>query len=84
MCGGSGDILDRRFDNRIGGEPVRARHPVPESIWNPQADGVLIFVTWDPNVVQYVSTDWKVGNSVAATLNQPGELLFQFADWTNQ
>lgn len=55
-----------------------------ESTWDPRADDVFISVTWDPSVVQYVSTDWKVGNSVAATLKQPGELFLQFADWTNQ
>jgi len=55
-----------------------------DSTWDPRADDVFLYVTWDPNVVQYVSTDWKVGNSKAATLTSPGELFLQFADWTNQ
>ncbi len=46
-----------------------------ESTWDPRADDVFIYVTWDPNVVRYVSTDWKVGNSVAASLKHPRRAL---------
>lgn len=55
-----------------------------DNTWDPKADDVFIYLTWDPAVLQYVSTDWKVGNSVSATLNSPGELFLQYADWTNQ
>lgn len=55
-----------------------------DNTWDPKPDDVFIYVNWDPAVLQYVSTDWRVGNSVSATLNSPGELFLQFADWTNQ
>ena len=38
-----------------------------DNTWQPPADSAILTLSWDPAVIQYVSTDWKVGNSVAAT-----------------
>lgn len=55
-----------------------------DSTWQPPADSVTLAVSWDPAVIQYVSTDWKVGNSVAATPAGTSELALSFADYTNK
>lgn len=55
-----------------------------DNTWDPPADGVILHLGWDPAVIQYVSTDWRVGNSVSATLNSPGDLTLLFADWANK
>lgn len=55
-----------------------------DNTWQPPADSVILHVGWDESVLEYVSTDWKVGNTVAATLNEPGDLTMSFADWANK
>ena len=55
-----------------------------DNTWDPRADSAILHLGWDPAVIQYVSTDWRVGNSVSATLNAPGDLTLSFADWTNK
>ena len=55
-----------------------------DNTWDPSADGVTLHLGRDPAVIQYVSTDWRIGNSVLATLNSPGDLTLLFADWANK
>jgi uncharacterized surface protein with fasciclin (FAS1) repeats len=55
-----------------------------DNTWTPPADSVSLYVGFDPTIIQYVSTDWKVGNSVAATPTGTNEIYFQFADYTNK
>ncbi len=55
-----------------------------DNSWQPPADSVTLAISWDPAIIQYVSTDWKVGNSVAATPAGTSELTLQFADYTNK
>jgi|GEM_PF-557924 uncharacterized surface protein with fasciclin (FAS1) repeats len=55
-----------------------------DNTWDPPADSAILYVGWDPAIIQYVSTDWKIGNSLSATLNSPGELKLQYADWANK
>ena len=55
-----------------------------DNTWDPPADSAILHLGWDPAVIQYVSTDWRVGNSVSATLNTPGDLTLSFADWANK
>ena len=54
-----------------------------DNTWQPLADDVWLNVTWDGAVLGYISTDWKVGNSVSATLAGTNELFLQMADFTN-
>ena len=35
-----------------------------DNTWVPPADDMWLYVGWDPAVLGYISTDWKVGNSV--------------------
>ena len=55
-----------------------------DNTWQPPADDVWVTVKWDGAVLGYVSTDWKVGNSVSATLNGTNSLFLQMADFTNK
>ena len=55
-----------------------------DNTWQPPADDVWVTVNWDGAVLGYVSTDWKVGNSVSATLNGTNSLFMQMADFTNK
>ncbi len=55
-----------------------------DNTWQPQADDVWVTAKWDGAVLGYVSTDWKVGNSVSATLNGTNSLFLQMADLTNK
>ena len=55
-----------------------------DNSWQPPADSVSLAISWDPAIIQYVSTDWKVGNSVAATPAGTGGLTLKFADYTNK
>jgi uncharacterized surface protein with fasciclin (FAS1) repeats len=55
-----------------------------DNTWEPPADSVILHVGWDPALLEFVSADWKVGNSVSATLNSPGDLTMSFADWANK
>ena len=54
-----------------------------DNTWVPPADDMWLYVGWDPAVLGYISTDWKVGNSVSATLNGTNSLFLQLADFTN-
>jgi trimeric autotransporter adhesin len=54
-----------------------------DNTWQPLADDVWLNVTWDGAVLGYISTDWKVGNSVSATLAGTNTLFLQMADFTN-
>ena len=54
-----------------------------DNTWQPLADDVWLNVTWDGAVLGYISTDWKVGNSVSATLADTNTLFLQMADFTN-
>jgi PGF-CTERM protein len=55
-----------------------------DNTWQPQADDVWVHVNWDGAVLGYVSTDFKVGNTVSATLNGTNSLFVQIADLTNK
>ena len=55
-----------------------------DNTWQPAADDVWVTVNWDGAVLGYISTDWKVGNSVSATLNGTNSLFMQMADFTNK
>ena len=55
-----------------------------DNTWQPPADDVWVTVNWDGAVLGYISTDWKVGNSVSATLNGTNSLFMQMADFTNK
>ncbi len=55
-----------------------------DNTWQPPADSVILTLSWDPAIIQYVSTDWKVGNSVAATPSGNNQLGDLFADYTNK
>ncbi len=55
-----------------------------DNTWQPQADDVWVTVKWDGAALGYISTDWKVGNSVSATLNGTNSLFMQMADLTNK
>ena len=55
-----------------------------DNTWQPMADDVYAYVSWDAASLGYISTDWKVGNSVSATLNGTNSLFLQYADWTNK
>ena len=55
-----------------------------DNTWQPPADDVWVTVNWDGAVLGYISTDWKVGNSVSATLNGTNSLFLQMADFTNK
>jgi len=55
-----------------------------DNTWEPLADDVYLYVTWDPAVIQFISADWRLGNTKQATLNSPGELYLQFADFANK
>src|SRR5665647_817931 len=55
-----------------------------DDTWQPQADDVWVTVKWDGAALGYISTDWKVGNSVSATLNGTNSLFMQMADLTNK
>ncbi len=55
-----------------------------DNTWQPAADDVWATVNWDGAVLGYISTDWKVGNSVSATLNGTNSLFLQMADFTNK
>ena len=55
-----------------------------DNTWDPPADSAILHLGWDPAVIQHVSTDWRVGNSVSATPNAPGDLTLSFADWANK
>ena len=55
-----------------------------DNTWQPAADDVWLTVNWNGAVLSYISTDWKVGNSVSATLNGTNSLFMQMADFTNK
>ena len=55
-----------------------------DNTWQPPADSAILTLSWDPAVIKYVSTDWKVGNSVAATPVGNNQLTLSFADYTNK
>ncbi len=55
-----------------------------DNTWQPKADDVWVTVNWDGAALGYISTDWKVGNSVSATLNGTNSLFLQMADLTNK
>ena len=55
-----------------------------DNTWQPLADDVWVTVKWDGAALGYISTDWKVGNSVSATLNGTNSLFMQMADLTNK
>ena len=55
-----------------------------DNTWQPQADDVWVTVKWDSAALGYISTDWKVGNSVSATLSGTNSLFMQMADLTNK
>ena len=55
-----------------------------DNTWQPQADDVWVTAKWDGAVLGYISTDWKVGNSVSATPNGTNSLFLQMADLTNK
>lgn len=55
-----------------------------DSTWQPPADSGTLTISWDPAIIQYVSTDWKIGNSVAATPVSSSELTLSFADYTKK
>ena len=46
-----------------------------DNTWQPLADDVYAYVSWDAASLGYISTDWKVGNSVSATLNGTNSLF---------
>ncbi len=54
-----------------------------DNTWQPLADDVWVTVKWDGAVLGYISTDWKVGNSVSATLTGTNSLFLQMADFSN-
>jgi hypothetical protein len=57
---------------------------VMDNTWTPPADSVTLTLKWDPAIIQYVSTDWKVGHSVDATPSGTDTLVINFADFTNK
>ncbi|HIH03027.1 MAG TPA: hypothetical protein HA263_03955 [Methanoregulaceae archaeon] len=55
-----------------------------DNTWQPQANDVWVTVNWDRGILGYISTDWRVGNSVSATPSGTNSLFLQMADLTNK
>ncbi|NLX49603.1 MAG: hypothetical protein GXY82_07010 [Methanospirillum sp.] len=52
--------------------------------WQPLADDLWLNVTWDDTILGYASTDFKVGNTKAATPIGTNGLSIRLADFSNK
>jgi hypothetical protein len=54
-----------------------------DNTWSPKAADVYLHVRYDSSLLAYTGTDFKVGNTVAATPDAGNSILLQFGDFTN-